>query len=69
MKSAIVIIAAIAALGCGDSTGPAVAVTLNLHSVDGVTVPVKLITPGGKLVTLREESFRARTGAMRVESC
>ena len=52
MKSTIVTIAAVALLGCGDSTGPAVAVTLNLHSVDGVTLPVKLTTPGGKLVNL-----------------
>lgn len=52
MKSTTLIIAVIALLGCGDSTGPAVAVTLNLHSVDGVVVPVQLVTPGGKLVTL-----------------
>ena len=38
--------------GCADSPGPGVAVTLNLHSVDGIVVPVRLRTPGGALVTL-----------------
>lgn len=37
---------------CGDSSGPGVAVNLNLHSVDGVVMPVQLRTPGGRLVTL-----------------
>jgi hypothetical protein len=39
-------------MGCRDTSGPAVAVSLNLHSIDGVVVPVQLRTPGGKLVTL-----------------
>lgn len=43
---------AFALLGCSETSGPAVAVSLNLHSVDGVVMPVQLRTPGGRLVTL-----------------
>lgn len=43
---------ALAILSCSEASGPAVAVSLNLHSVDGVVVPVQLRTPGGTLVTL-----------------
>ncbi len=42
----------VAAAGCGNSTGPAIAVGLTLHSVDGIVIPVQLRTPGGKLVSL-----------------
>ena len=42
------------AAGCADSPGPGVAVTLNLHSIDGTAVPVQLLTPGGALVTLAD---------------
>ncbi len=38
--------------GCSDTSGPSVAVTLNLYSVDGVLVPVALKTPGGKTVSI-----------------
>ena len=41
-----------ALLACSETSGPAVAVNLNLHSVDGIVVPVQLRTPGGRLVTL-----------------
>ena len=37
---------------CSDTSGPAVAVTLRLSTVDGVSLPVQLQTPGGKLVAL-----------------
>ena len=49
-----VLLAVVAAvlLSCSDTSGPGVAVHLNLHSVDGVVIPVQLRTPGGKLVTL-----------------
>lgn len=43
---------AFALTGCGEASGPAVAVNLNLQSVDGVAMPVQLRTPGGRLVTL-----------------
>lgn len=38
--------------GCGDSAGPAVAVSLNLVSVNGIVIPMQLRTPGGALVTI-----------------
>lgn len=38
--------------GCGDTSGPAVAVTLRLHSIDGVVIPAELRTPGGRLVAI-----------------
>ena len=41
-------------VGCADSPGPGVAVTLNLHSIDGTVVPVQLRTPGGTLVTVAD---------------
>jgi hypothetical protein len=37
---------------CSDTSGPAVAVTLRLSTIDGVGLPVQLRTQGGKLVTL-----------------
>lgn len=50
-----------AAAGCGDSTGPAIAVALTLRSVDGVAIPVQLRTPGGKLVTLATGRLQGTT--------
>lgn len=38
--------------GCGNSIGPGIAVALDLHSIDGVVVPMQLRTPGGRLVTV-----------------
>jgi hypothetical protein len=38
--------------GCKDTSGPAVAVTLELYSVDGVVVPAPLVSPGGKPATV-----------------
>lgn len=45
-------ISTISLVSCSDSSGPGVAVNLNLHSIDGVVIPVQLRTPGGTLVTL-----------------
>ena len=52
MKLVKLTIGAILLAGCSDSSGPGVAVNLNLHSIDGVVIPVQLRTPGGALVTL-----------------
>lgn len=52
LTAAYFAIGAAALVGCSDTSGPGVAVHLNLHSVDGVVIPVQLRTPGGKLVTL-----------------
>ena len=38
--------------GCKETSGPAVAVTLQLHSVDGVVIPAPFISPGGKPATV-----------------
>jgi hypothetical protein len=38
--------------GCKDTSGPAVAVTLELVSVDGVVVPARLVSPAGKPATV-----------------
>lgn len=43
---------AAALTGCGNSVGPAVAVSLELYSVNGVVIPMQLRTPGGALVTI-----------------
>jgi len=42
----------LAAASCGNSLGPAVAVTLNLYSVDGVVIPVPLKSSGGKSISI-----------------
>ncbi|HEX2721567.1 MAG TPA: hypothetical protein VHM24_01515 [Gemmatimonadaceae bacterium] len=42
----------VANAGCGNSTDPAIAVTLTLSSVDGVAIPVQGRSPGGALVTI-----------------
>ena len=39
-------------VGCSEMSGPAVAVTLKLESVDGVAIPTQLRTPGGALATI-----------------
>jgi hypothetical protein len=39
-------------VACKDVGGPATATTLTLYSVDGVVIPVRLPTAGGRLVTL-----------------
>jgi hypothetical protein len=39
-------------LSCSDTSGPAVAVTLDLYSVDGVVIPVPTRSAGGKAVTI-----------------
>ena len=52
LASSLVIVGGALVVGCSDTSGPGVAVTLNLHSIDGVVIPVQLKTPGGKLVTL-----------------
>ncbi|MDO8501052.1 MAG: hypothetical protein Q7S20_04330 [Gemmatimonadaceae bacterium] len=41
-----------AAAACSEASGPAVAVTLTLYSVDGVVVPAQGRTPGGRLVSI-----------------
>lgn len=38
--------------GCKETSGPAIAVTLELHSVDGVVIPAPLLSPGGKRATV-----------------
>jgi hypothetical protein len=52
VKPAIVVITTLLLLACGDSTGAGIAVTLNLHSVDGVVLPVQGTTPGGRVATV-----------------
>lgn len=53
MKSFVKLLLIAAILGgCGDSVGPAVAVSLELYSVNGVVIPMQLRTPGGALVTI-----------------
>lgn len=37
---------------CKETSGPAVAVTLELYSVDGVVVPAPLLSPAGKRATV-----------------
>lgn len=51
---ATVCIAAVACslLSCSDTSGPAVAVTLNLYSVDGVVIPAPTKSAGGKSITI-----------------
>ena len=41
-------------VACGDSSGPGIAVSLSLRSVDGVVVPTQLRTAGGQLITLAD---------------
>lgn len=53
----VLIMSSLALLGsstvsCNNALGPAVAVTLNLYSIDGVVIPVPLKSPGGKTVTV-----------------
>lgn len=43
---------ALATASCGNSLGPAVAVTLSLYSVDGVVIPVPLKSSGGKSISV-----------------
>jgi hypothetical protein len=40
------------ASACKETSGPAVAVTLTLHSVDGVVVPAPLTTASGQRATI-----------------
>lgn len=40
------------AVACKETSGPAVAVTLQLYSVDGVVVPVPLVSQAGKRATV-----------------
>ena len=47
-----IILFALALTACGDSVGPGIAVTLNLHSVDGTVVPAEGVTAGGRRVTI-----------------
>ena len=37
---------------CKDTSGPATAVTLSLHSVDGAVIPTSLTTASGQRVTI-----------------
>ena len=46
------ILIALALTACSDSAGPGIAVTLNLHSIDGKVVPAEGITPGGRRVSI-----------------
>jgi hypothetical protein len=39
-------------LSCSDTSGPAVAVTLDLYSVDGVVIPVPTRSAGGKAISI-----------------
>jgi hypothetical protein len=39
-------------LSCSDTSGPAVAVTLDLYSVDGVVIPVPTKSAGGKSISI-----------------
>ncbi|MEO8577352.1 MAG: hypothetical protein ABI556_11650 [Gemmatimonadales bacterium] len=52
IASAALIACATSVIACSDTSGPGVAVSLSLYSVDGVVIPVQLRTTGGKLVTL-----------------
>ena len=52
LEGAFICAAALATASCGNSLGPAVAVTLNLYSVDGVVIPVPLKSSGGKSITI-----------------
>ncbi|HXV17447.1 MAG TPA: hypothetical protein VD758_11750 [Gemmatimonadaceae bacterium] len=49
---ALSLTALVAFSSCSETSGPAVAVTLQLYSVDGNVVPVQLRTAGGKFVTI-----------------
>lgn len=52
VTSSLVLLASLSSLSCNNSLGPAVAVTLNLYSIDGVIIPVPPKSPGGKTVTV-----------------
>ncbi len=43
---------ALTVLSCSDTSGPAVAVTLDLYSVDGVVIPVPSKSAGGKAISI-----------------
>jgi hypothetical protein len=51
-RPALAVGAALCALGCKDTSGPAIAVTLQLYSVDGVVLPAPLVSPFGKRATV-----------------
>ena len=48
----LAIAAALCGIGCKDTSGPAIAVTLKLDSVDGVAIPAPLVSPFGKPATI-----------------
>jgi hypothetical protein len=53
LRNAVLSLAAVIAFSsCSETSGPAVAVTLQLYSIDGNVVPVQLRTADGKLVTI-----------------
>jgi hypothetical protein len=39
-------------IACSDTSGPAVAVTLNLYSVDGAVIPAAMTSAGGKAISI-----------------
>ena len=51
-KGSLVCALAIATTSCGNSVGPAVAVTLNLYSVDGVVIPAPFKSAGGLSIAI-----------------
>jgi hypothetical protein len=52
MEMLCVAVVAFMLLSCSDTSGPAVAVTLDLYSVDGVVIPVPTRSAGGKAITI-----------------
>ena len=51
-RPALFLCLAIAPISCKDTSGPAIAVTLELYSIDGNTLPVRLRSSRGDLVTI-----------------
>ncbi|MEO8193111.1 MAG: hypothetical protein ABI681_04615 [Gemmatimonadales bacterium] len=52
MALGTLLVCAGSATACSETSGPATAVTLSLQSVDGVSLPTQLRTPGGRLVSV-----------------
>ena len=51
-SSSLALIAGASSISCNNSVGPAIAVTLDLYSIDGVVIPVSLKSPGGRTVSI-----------------
>ncbi|MEO5904259.1 MAG: hypothetical protein ABIQ55_09630 [Gemmatimonadaceae bacterium] len=52
LERALICTFALTTASCDNGLGPAVAVTLNLYSVDGVVIPVPLKSAGGKSISI-----------------